>query len=243
MKRYIVFILLIILSSNYIRAQVDSVVIIHYGIVDYPYTGFSQQVDSFSAGIHVSQYKEENSIGPVSKSFYNWSGNLLLDSMTYQYIGSAWKYTQQTINQFDANDSLLFSNKYYFIDSSGVIIDTNIQRSTYIRDTIANTLQIIEEQGHDNVWSIISTIVDSFDTSNRLSYKLFASPAKNYEYHYHYLLNDSINYYLYKYSYGSSGDTDSVVISYFPSGYRDSTTTFKYNTFNGWTPNWLITYT
>jgi hypothetical protein len=42
---------------------------------------------------------------------------------------------------------------------------------------------------------------------------------------------------------GSTSDTDSVVFSYYPNGYRDKETTFNYHSLNGYTPNWMISYT
>lgn len=70
------------------------------------------------------------------------TNGLLLDSITEKYNGNIWLFYEQTINQYDANDSIAVNNHYVFIYSSGVLTDTTFKRRTFNRDTIANTVQI-----------------------------------------------------------------------------------------------------
>lgn len=237
------FVLFLLFCHTAISAQVDSVVIFNQGYIDSPDTSIYHQIDSFSAGVHVSQLKTDTGWAPLKRTNYTWApGGLLLDSITEYFTGTIWEYSEATVNQYDAADSILVSYHYSFINSGGVVIDTIIKRLTFNRDTIVHTLEIREEL-FNGTWSTTSVTSDSFDINGRLTYMLFSNPLPAYEYRYYYLPNDSVEYYLYKPMQGSSSDTDSVVFSYYPNGYRERKTTFNYHSFNGYTPNWMISYT
>jgi hypothetical protein len=163
--------------------------------------------------------------------------------MVQIFSNNAWVYSTETINQYDLNDSLISSNIYYFIYSSGILIDTTVNRTTYNRDTSASSLQIIQEHWNGSVWTNISTTIDTFDTDGRLIYQSFSNSLLYYNYRFYYLLNDSVDYYLYNEIQSSSANSDSVVNSYLPSGYLENRTTYRYQSINGWTPHWKISFT
>ena len=213
-------------------SQVDSITITHHWEFYDGDSTIDNIVDSFSTGIHVSEFVFDVNNNPVRRTNYIWSQQGLIDSTIETFTNGAWKYFHHTHNQFYSNDSLHISTKYYYINNAGGTFDTNGTRITITFDSITNTKIVLqEEMNYNSPWSIARRDNYTYDTQHRLTY-FFAESGANlqpsFDKYIHYLPNDSIDYYFYRtYQSGAVYDTDSVAYLYNSHGYLEEITTFN----------------
>lgn len=245
MRRVELLLFLCITFSASAKAQIDSIVVTHFLHIDYPDTMQLSVADSFSMGIHVSQYKYERNTQPISRTFYNWSQGNLIDSTVENYVNTSWFYWKRRENQFASNDSLILSTLYSF-SFNGIDYDTSISRDRITFDTLTNTIMRTNEVLTGTVWNTITRHTEIYDSLNRLTYHLFEYPfpQPSWNYSFHYLPNNSIDYYIYRqYLGGVLNDSDSIVHVYYANGFLWEAITFMPDVNPGWRPNLKVSYT
>lgn len=228
-----------------LKAGVDSIVITKFLHVDYPDTIQWTAVDSFSTGIHVGQYKHDQNHQPVSRTFYNWSQGKLIDSTLENFIDTAWLYKMRRENQFASNDSLALSTLYNF-SFNGIDYDTSISRLIITMDTLTNTKMRTLEYLTGTTWNTYNRQTEVYDSLQRLTYYLVEDPfpQPGWDRTYHYLPNDSIDYYIYRqYQAGVLNDSDSIAYVYYANGYLQEAISFRPWISPGWQPDTKVSYT
>lgn len=228
-------------------SQVDSITITHHWEYYDGDTSIENIVDSFSTGIHVSEFVYASNNSPLKRTNYTWGQQGLIDSTIETYYNGSWVNFHQTSNQYYANDSLHISTKYFYINNSGVF-DTNATRITITFDSITNTKIVLQEAiNYNSPWSIIGRINYTYDSQHRITYQLSEfgvnlEPSSD-QYNY-YLPNDSIDYSIYHtYQSGVVYTTDSITNLYNANYYLLERTTYNIWNINQWRPGQMRSYT
>lgn len=228
-------------------SQVDSITITHHWEFFDGDSTIENIVDSFLTGIHVSKFVYDVNYNPVRRTNYIWGQQGLIDSTTETYTNGTWINFHQTNNQFYPNDSLHISTKYYYINNAGVF-DTNGTRVTITFDSITNTKIVLqEEMNYNSPWSNARRDYYTFDSLNRVRYRLSefgANLQPSIDQYNYYLSNDSIDYFLYHtYQSGVVSDTDSVTYLYNSNGFLIEKTVFNIWNLNHFRPDEMRRYT
>jgi hypothetical protein len=209
MKR-ILFFLLLFYSRVCNGQTIDSIVVSNCKWFAPPDSGTSVRVDSFdvnhllinSNSYYLSSDSTWNEHDRVLNTYSN--SNFLLQQAKQKWIDTAWITYDETINQYDSDDSLIENYWFYYDYYSGALSFTQGHRYTYSRDTINHTTTTLYRNYVDSLarWDNSYLFLYKYDSLQRLSVQLRFYPdtsgnlVLNDSIEYFYLTNDSLDYFI-----------------------------------------------